>query len=327
MRTKKKWLCLIVTLSFFFVAGFQSNAVAKEKPIYFGYLTCDQIHEPCPMIMKAKKFLEAEGLKVKWGEFLAGSYVMQHMASGEVDIATCGAVPSLITRGAGVDIVILADSNTDGSRLVVKNSIKTPKDLDGKLIGTPGLGSIQDALLDMIAEKYKIKIVHKHMKVSDMPIFFNKGEIDGFIAWEPHPSRAAIGMGLGHYLLSSQDILPGHQCCVLVARGDFVRKNPDKIRKIMRAYMRAEGFLITNPEESKKMMVKYTMLSREVVDSAAECVTHAYPPFLDRASMKLMTEGLIKSGKIQHKNLDVDKFVNDAIDESFLREFLTNPCK
>ena len=324
---KKRYSILIIILSITFVMGFQPTVQGAEREINFAYLVADQLHEPAPMIMKEKKLLEAEGLKVKWGEFLAGAFVMQHMASGEIDAATCGAVPTMITQGRGVDVVMLASSNLEGSRIVVADHIKKVKDLDGKKIGTPGIGSIQDAMVDMVARKNNIKIMHKHMKVSDMPIFLKKGEIDGFIAWEPHCSRSVL-MGYGHFLLTSHDILPGHQCCVLVVQGKLIRNEPDTVRKIMRAYMRGMGYLITHPEESKELMVKYTQLSTKVVDMALPTVKHVYPPYVNVPSLKVMAEGLIKGGKIEKTRVpDIDKFVAKSYDHSFINEYLANPCK
>lgn len=324
----KKTLSILLGVScLMFLMGFQTTAFGADREINFAYLVADQLHEPAPMIMKEKKLLEAEGLKVKWGEFLAGAFVMQHMASGEIDAATCGAVPTMITQGRGVDVVMIAGSNAEGSRIVVADHIKSVKDLDGKRIGTPGIGSIQDAMVDMVARKHGLKIMHKHMKVSDMPIFLKKGEIDGFIAWEPNCSRS-VDMGYGHFLLESNDILPGHQCCVLVVKGELIRKEPDTVRKIMRAYMRAFGYFITEPEETIEKMVHYTKLSRKVVDMALPCVKHEYPPFINVPSLKVMAEGLVKGGKIKKGVIkNMDEFVSKTYDHSFLNEYLVNPCK
>jgi len=120
---KKRWLLFTVVLSFVFVMGFQPTVCSAEtEKIHFGYLVADQIHNFASMIIKEKKLLEAEGLQVEWGEYLAGAYVMQHLAAGEVDFATCGVIPTMITRGRGVDVVVLAGSNTEGSSIIVSNS-------------------------------------------------------------------------------------------------------------------------------------------------------------------------------------------------------------
>lgn len=319
---KKLQVLWIAIISLVFILGFQTLVFGAEKEIRFGYLVADQLHNPAPMIMKVKKFLEAEGLKVKWGEFLAGSFLMQHLSSGEVDFGTCGAVPAMITRGAGVDVVILAGSNQEGSAMVVADHIKDVKDLNGKSIGTPGIGSIQDAMVDMVAQKYNIKIIHKHMKVSDMPVFLKKGEIDGFIAWEATPSNA-VDMGYGRVLLTSHDILPEHQCCVLVAKGELLKKDPETVRKVVKAYMKAFDYLRKNRDEAISMMIKATGLSKKVIEMGLTRVTHPYPPFVNVPSLKLMADGLVKSGKIKEGIItDMDKFVADIYHPEFLREHL-----
>ncbi|MFH1977424.1 MAG: ABC transporter substrate-binding protein [Pseudomonadota bacterium] len=319
---KKPQMLWIAIIGLVFIFGFQTLVIGAEKEIRFGYLVADQLHNPAPMIMKEKKFLEAEGLKVNWGEFLAGSYLMQHLASGEVDFGTCGAVPVMITRGAGVDAVILAGSNQEGSAMVVANHIKEIKDLNGKSIGTPGIGSIQDAMVDMVAQKHNISINHKHMKVSDMAIFLKKGEIDGFIAWEAIPSNA-VDMGYGRVLLTSHDILPEHQCCVLVAKGGLLKDDPETVKKIIRAYMKAFDYLKNNRDESVALMVKATGLSKNVVEMGLTRVTHPYPPLVNVPSLKLMADGLVKSGKIKEGVIsDMDKFVADLYRPEFLKAYL-----
>ena len=322
MKRTIKRLGILMMCGVFVAAGFVLPASAEMKEIRFGYLVADQLHNPAPMIIKEKKLFEKQGLKVEWGEFLAGAYLMQHLSSGEVDFGTCGAVPTMITRGRGVDVVILASSNTEGSSIIVKNEITGVKDLDGLKLGTPGIGSIQDAMVDMVARKNKIRILHKHMKVSDMPIFLKKGEIDGFIAWAPHPSRA-VALGYGHILLTSADILPGHQCCVLVAKGELLQKDPETVRKVMSAYMEAFDWFRAHRDEAIAMMAKYTGMDEKVVRMALKSVVHPYPPYADVPSMKMMADGLVKGGKIQKGVIkDMDQFVAGLYRPEFLDKYL-----
>lgn len=319
---EKRFLFILLSLVALVLVGMTSSALAEDNEITFGYLVADQIHEPAPMIMKKLGLLEKQGLKVKWGEFMAGSYLMQHLASGEVNFGTCGAVPTMITRGRGVDVVILAGSNTEGSAIIVKKSIKTTKDLDGKAIGTPGIGSIQDAMVSDLARKNGIKIYHKYMKVSDMPIFLKKGEIDGFIAWEPHPSRS-VDFGYGHILLTSADLMPGHQCCALVAQGELLKKRPEVVAKVMAAYMEAFQWFRSHRDEAIAMMVQATGMKEAIVRSALKTVKHPYPPFADVASMKVMAGGLIKGGKIQPGAVpNVDKFIKELYHPEVLEAYL-----
>lgn len=312
MSCKGSRLFWVVALASLLVLGMFAPANAQQKEIRFGYLVADQLHSPAVMIMKEKKLLEAEGLKVTWNEFLAGSYLMQYLTSGEVDFWSCGAVPVMITRGQGVDVVMLASGNAEGSSIVVKDSIKTVKDLDGKNIGTPGIGSIQDAMVEKVARDNKITIKRMAMKVSDMPIFLQKGEIDGFIAWAPHPARA-VDLKYGHELLTSHDILPRHQCCVLVAKGELLKKDPETSRKVVATYLKAYQWFLDNKEESIQIMVKTTGMSEPIVRKALETVMYPNPPEVNIPSVKMMAEGLVQSGKIQEGVIkDMDAFVKDV---------------
>ncbi len=291
------------------ILGFCFTVSAQQKELRFGYLVADQLHSPAVMIMKEKKMLEAEGFKVTWNEFLAGAYLMQFMTSGEVDYGSGGCVPAIITRGQGVDVVILASANAEGSSIVVKDSIKKVADLNAKSLGTPGIGSIQDAMVDSVARNNNIKIAHKSMKVSDMPIFLQKGEIDGFIAWAPHPARA-VDLKYGHQILTSHDLMPDHQCCVLVSRESTLKKDPETARKVVQTYLKAFKWFLDNQQESVAMMVKATGMKEEVVLEAMKTVKYPFPPYVNMPSVKVMAEGLVETGKVEKdKVTDMDAFI------------------
>jgi len=322
---QKRWLLFLIVTCFIVVMGFQAETFAADKKkIHFGYLVADQVHNFHSMLMKEKGFLENEGLEVKWGEYLAGAYLMQHLSAGEVDFGTCGCIPTMITRGRGVDVVILASGNTEGSSIIVKDDIKTVKDLNGKSIGTPGIGSIQDAMVDMVARRNNIKIKKRHMSVPDMPMFLKKGEIDGFIAWSPHNVKTEK-LGYGHILLTSHDILPGHQCCVLVARGELLREEPELVGKVMKAFMKAYHYEQENHDETIDLVVKYTNAPKDVVTKAWGLTPHPYPPYASIESLKMQAEGLVKGKKIQEGVIiNMDQFIAEVYHPEFLMEYLRN---
>ncbi|MDW5561777.1 MAG: ABC transporter substrate-binding protein [Methanomassiliicoccus sp.] len=94
------------------------------------------------------------------GGFAAGPAEMDAFAANSVDIGYLGAPPAILKHlNNGVQVKIIAGANTEGSALVVSNDIKTFADLNGKVIGDPGLGSIQHLLLQAIAEKNGYNVV------------------------------------------------------------------------------------------------------------------------------------------------------------------------
>jgi NitT/TauT family transport system substrate-binding protein len=308
-------------LTAFLHVSLAGPAFVAAKDIRFAYLVTDQLHSPAAMVMKEKKLLEAAGFNVTWNEFLAGSYAMQDMVAGVIDFAVCGAVPIMITHAQSMALAILASANQEGSSLVVNTSIKTIKDLNNKKIGTPGIGSIQDAMVTRMAADNTIRIRRATMKVADMPLFLQHGEIDGFIAWAPHPTRAAEH-GFGHKLLTSHDMMPGHQCCVLVTRKDTLRNDLETVSVVLKIYLDAYKWFLDNQNESVKMMAKATGMSEAIVRKALKTVKYPDPPYCNMASMRAMAQGLIETDKITSvKAADLSPFMKSLYHPELLEKF------
>ena len=297
MFQSRKFIFSVVCLAIFLYAGFGGRAFAASKEIRIGYIAADQLHSPAVMVMKEKKLLEAAGFTVMWREFLNGTYAMQDLAWDSIDFASCGVAPIMITHAQGVKLAVLAGSNAEGSSLVVTDSIKTIRDLHGKRIGTPGSGSTQDAMVAQLARANALQIKRRAMKISDMPLFLQKNEIDGFIAWAPHPARA-VEDKLGHELLTSHDMMPGHQCCVLVTKESALRGDPETANIVLKVYLDAYKWFLDNQEESLQLLAKSTGMAEDIVRQALKTVVYPYPPYCNVASMQSMLRNLIETDKI-----------------------------
>jgi len=284
-----------------------------------GHLLADELHQPGWVVAKEKNYFADEGFDVVHSEYQYGSVEMEHFAAGELDVAYVGAVPFLSARAAGVDVIAVASSNTEGSSLVVAEEIQNVTDLDGKTIGSPGIGSIQDYMLDRIKETYNITFSVDRAAVTLLIEKFRNGEIDGYIAWEPHATRAVVEVPGTHTLLTSHDILTGHQCCVVAVRGDWVREAPHVVRRIVRWHMKAMRWVLENPGEAEGLIANYSGLSLSLVEAAHPIVKHPYPPLVDVPSCKIMLEGQIATGKIKSEDVpNIDEFLSEAINNSFV---------
>ncbi len=304
---------------------------APEKPfkpmaLRVGHLLADQLHQPGWVVAKEKNYFADEGFEVDHSTYEYGSVEMERFAAGELDVAYVGAVPFLSARAAGVDVIAVASSNTEGSSLVVAEEIQNVTDLDGKTIGSPGIGSIQDYMLDRVKETYNITFSVDRATVTLLIQKFENGEIDGYIAWEPHATRAVVEGRLpdrrpAYTLLTSHDILEGHQCCVVAVRGDWVREAPYIVRRIIRWHMKAMKWVLENPEEAEGLIANYSGLAPSLVEAAHPIVKHPYPPLVHVPSCKIMLEGQIEAGKIKSEDVpDIDEFLSEAIDNSFVED-------
>ena len=300
--------------------GIASVSSAGQK-LRVGYLVADQLHHPALMIMKQRHLLEDAGFDVTWNEFLAGSYVMQEMSSGTLDFAVCGVAPVAIAHAQGVKLNILASGNQEGSALIVSNEISSIKDLDGKKVGTPGTGTIQDAMVAQLAKDNGIRARRMSMKVSNMPLFLKKGEVAAFIAWEPHVARAAAN-GFGKILYTSREMMPGHQCCVLVAPAGKVQSAPETVKKVMEIYLQAYKWFFDHPEESIQMVMKATGISNhDIIKEAMTRCSYPARPYCNEKSIAEMVGGLIATRKITGITQEqVPAFTEELYNPAFVEE-------
>jgi len=321
---------LVFLAAFIFIGiTISCNQSKKEKPeqapltgieIRFGFIASDQLHSPAVMIMKERKLLEAAGFTVKWTEYQAGAFAMQDMIDGKIDFVCCGVVPIMTTHAQSMKLAVIAGANQEGASLVVDNSINTIMDLNNKRIATPGAGSIQDALLAHVAADNNIRIRHVSMNVAEMPTFLQKGEVNGFIAWAPHPA-GAVEQKLGRELLNSHDIMAGHQCCVLAVTENFMQNDPATVEKLLEVYNEAYKWFKANQDESIKMVARVTGKSEDVIRKAIVTVNYQYPPYCDAANMRSMAQTLIDIGRITSvKTEGLDSFIKSLYNPDLLEK-------
>lgn len=88
-----------------------------------------------------------------------GGDEMDHFEAGDVDMGYLGSAPAVLKHlNAGINTMILAQVNNEGSAIIVAESIDSLKDLRGKKFGIPGFSTVQYFLLRMIAEEENIKV-------------------------------------------------------------------------------------------------------------------------------------------------------------------------
>jgi hypothetical protein len=90
-----------------------------------------------------------------------GPAEMDAFKAGSIDMGYLGAPPVLLkVINAGVDVKIVGLVNSEGSAIVAANSITDFSQLQGKIVGTPGPGSIQHLLFVYEAQKlgYTVKL-------------------------------------------------------------------------------------------------------------------------------------------------------------------------
>lgn len=314
------WALIAVSIAAVSSVAYYRYSIPRSASVRMGYLLGD-IHQLAVPVALEKGYFAQEGLNVSLvGPFAAGPALMKAFAAGELDIGYVGTPPALTHAAKGVEIQILASVNNEGSALIVRRGVSRTEDLKGKTVAIPMVGSIQDVLLRMILSRsgmsYKdLNVVE--VRPPDMPAQLEVGRLDGFIAWEPYCAQAVIS-GTGRILASSNDIWPGHPCCVLVASRSFIANQPSVVEKIVRIHVRATRFIQEHVEEATNIAARFTKLSVPVIEESWRRIQFDYEPKIEET--KQFTQRLIEYEIIRKSDVtDLDNFMRSLFNTDFLK--------
>lgn len=231
-------------------------ALPTSLPASVAYITLD------------KGFFKEEGLEVEAKMFSSGREALQALLAGQAQIQTVSETPVVHAILQGNKIVTVATiCRHQEAKLIARKDrgINKPGDIRGKKLATlPGTNS--DYFMYRFLEAHALRIQDvkiANMNPPEMVVAYAKGDIDGYFAWEPH-------ITYGRRQLPEQSLVfyPGN-----LYRGwsmvnmdpEFVEKNPDAVRRILRALMKGEDFIRRHPEESMALVAKRLKMEEPVL--------------------------------------------------------------
>jgi len=305
------------------VAGlYMTGYFTPTTKIRIGYLTGD-LHQLPLHVAIANNYFDQSGLKIELYEFINGPTLIQHFVAGELDFAYVGTPPAVTGRANAMSSgnvsylpVVVSSVNLEGSALVVNpNVITSVADLNGKRIGTPGSGTIQDIMLSIYMVNHNLTLAKYPGSIANLPLQLGRGEIDGFIGWETAPSIAVINFSAS-VLLTSHDMMPNHQCCVFVVSSKYLAEHPDIVTKVVNVHNSAQDFINAHPTEAKQIAANYTGLSMSVIDMAFSRIVYTKTVNVD--SIKTFVSNMIELNVIKTLNASqVDSFVSGFVDTRY----------
>lgn len=300
-------------------SAFQANDKSQTIEINVGDITGGEVPYAQFHIAMEKGYFEEEGIKVNKKIFASGPNMMLSLANGEIDVAMAGSAPLLQAASQGTDMKIISSITKDNAPIIARKEIKTFEELDGKVVGTPGIGTVQNTMLNLAAEKAGIKFGKLvHGKITDLSVFLEKGEIDAFIGWEWIAANTVYSKGANYVM--KKPVLENAESCLIAVRGDLAKENPELVGKISRVYVKAAKFIEENPDEAIKIMAGVIKQPEEMVKMAFEAVS-VTDPAINVESVKWQVEDAIKTGKIDKKAVEnVDAFISQYIDTSIVEK-------
>lgn len=219
------------------------------------------------IVAQALGFFKESGVDATVKYFSSGAELANAMAAQAVSIGAGGSVPTTLLRGAGLQIVVLAqESNISGvTKLVAQKDIASPEQLSGKKVGLV-FGSQGEMLLDAFTKRLNISkqsITPVNLAPADMVTALVRGDVAAGIIWEPWASEAVRG-GM-HQLLSGTTLYTGSKPqtmnfigdhSILFGLKDWVSKNPEATQAMLRALVKAQRVLQNEPDRAAEAIGK-----------------------------------------------------------------------
>jgi NitT/TauT family transport system substrate-binding protein len=243
--------------------GLRSRPVAAEPPPETTTIRLVQIPGICiaPMYV-AEELLQSEGFTdVQYIKKEGTAWLYKSLASGEADINMAFVAPFIIQVDAGDPIVLLGGVHVGCYELYGTEQIRGIRDLKGKRVAVPQLGSAHHVFLASIVayvgvnpQKDIIWVTHPPAEAIQL---LAEGKIDAFLGFPPDPQELRAKQ-IGHVLVNSAVDRPWSQyfCCLVAGNKEFVRTHPVATKRAVRAILKAANICALEPERAARSLVE-----------------------------------------------------------------------
>lgn len=216
------------------------------------------------IVAEVQGYFEDVGLDVETKDYKSGKRAfVEGLIPGEVDVITSQEVPIVFSsfNSKGFKIIAMINSAPSDKVIIARkdSGISSGQDLKGKRVATQKASAVHFylhifLLYHGIAEE---DIELSFMKGEKLPEALANSEIDAFSMREPFISQAIGLLGKENVVLfAERDIY--HAMDVVVASNKLIDENPEAIRKIIRALIKAEEFVLEHPNEAKDILIQRT---------------------------------------------------------------------
>ena len=242
-----------------------SNSSASSNRIRVGYigLTCE-----APIFTAVEKgFFKEEGLDVSLVKCEWANY-KDVLALGGFDITHHLVMYFLKPIEQGLDVKFTAGIHRGCLRVQAgtKSNINSIKDLRGKRIGVPGMGTPPFIFANCVLGANSIdagkEITWRVFPTGELGLALEKGEVDAVADSEPIGSLL-LAQGKVKNIADQAADAPykDEYCCAVIVNGKFLAKNPAAAAAATRALLKAAKWVEANPAAAARLSVEKKYLA------------------------------------------------------------------
>jgi NitT/TauT family transport system substrate-binding protein len=246
-------------------ANTSSSGLTKVRVGYIG-LTCE-----APIFTAVEKgFFKEEGLEVSLVKCEWANY-KDVLALGGYDITHHLIMYFLKPIEQGLDVKFTGGVHHGCLRVQagVKSNIHSIKDLRGKRIGVPGMGTppfiFANRVLGAHGINAKTEITWLVFPAGELGLALDKGEVDAVADSEPIGTLLLADGKVRNIADQAKDSpYKEEYCCGVLVNGKFLSKNPKAAAAATRAILKGAKWVETNPAAAAKLSVEGKYLASNV---------------------------------------------------------------
>jgi NitT/TauT family transport system substrate-binding protein len=205
----------------------------------------------------AEGYYKDAGLDVTIVQGNGSGNTAQLVANGRAQIAYADAVAvsQLIAKGAPMKVVsTVYQSNPNAVMSLKKTGIKSIADLKGKKVGVPS-GSSQTTMLPLLLKSNNLK--ESDINMIDMPVAsmvpaLLQGQVDAVLGSIDAYQIQAESQGAQLDVYRFADYGVPTVSTSIFASNDYLKSNPDVVKKFIAASLKGWAFAIDNPDKAIK---------------------------------------------------------------------------
>jgi NitT/TauT family transport system substrate-binding protein len=248
----------------------------------------------------------------------------QAVLSGDVDLVLNFVGPLLIRLDAGDPLVMLAGVHVGCFELFGTERVRAIRELKGKTVSVPELGSPQHVFLASIAAHVGLNprqdinwVIHPRAEAMQR---LTEGTIDAFLGFPPEPQELRA-KGIGHVVVNSALDRPWSQyfCCMVYTRREFAQKYPVATKRALRAILKAADVCALEPERTAEFLVDkgYTKNYSYVLQTMKELPYGKWREYDPEDTVRFYALRLHEAGMIKSSP---QKLIAQGTDWRFLNE-------
>mgnify|MGYP001258228830 FL=1 len=294
-----------------------ASALHGAEKIRIGFPEFNSSTFTLPMA-QIKGFFHEEGLQAELIR-IRSAVALPALTSGEIDYHTVVA-PAVTAALRGIPVRVVA-CFTPGltTAIIARPEIKTVQDLKGKIIGLNSIGGGLESTVRIMLKHYGLdpdKDV-KFLATGGIETRFAALKQGLTVATAGSTPADYLGKKFGYVVLARAYDLFSYPNTGLVASVKSIKENPDRLKRVIRAGIKANRYILQNREGTIQVMMQWMRVDR---DTAVATYDGSLKSFNDDGSVSDAGLRIALDESRKAANITREVAFSEVADFSMLRE-------